>query len=104
MSTYKLRFMFDYHAHCIWGVNSEAIDKYGCNIKKEKLHLSETLISELTALEDEYHTLINWDCPLSSTPWTEEHKADFIYRTNAAYIKVKNELGEDFEIELFPVL
>ena len=90
MNKKNLRFFFDYGC-CFWG-NDGGIDYNNLPISKE-------LISELDILMEEYATQINWDCPLSSVPWTEEHETDFKSRANATYEKLKNELSKDFEIE-----
>ncbi len=95
---YVLRFWFECGGECLWGMNDLAKEKYGYPIDLESLGLSDELINELTLLGEEYVTYYNWDCPSDPSPWTEEHKNDFIDRTNKAYDKLKDELGEDFII------
>ena len=95
---YVLRFWFECLGECLWGMNDLAKEKYGYPINLESLGLSDELINELTLLGEEYVTYYDWDCPSDPSPWTEEHKSDFINRANKAYDKLKDELGEDFII------
>ncbi|MDR0571160.1 MAG: hypothetical protein LBG71_08135 [Clostridiales Family XIII bacterium] len=98
MSKYKLRFWFEHGGYCLWGMNDEAKEKYGYPIENHALPISEALTMELNALEKEYATYLNWDCPQDPSLWTKKHKADFLNRATSAYEKLKYELGSDFEI------
>ena len=98
MEKYKLRFFFEYFGPCFWSANDRAREKYGYPIETEVLPLSIDLKSELNKLGDEYVTCINWDSPADPSPWTKEQEACFMARTNAAYERVKNELGSEYEV------
>ncbi len=93
---YKLRFWFEHGGICLWSMNDEAREKYGYPIKNEKLPLSRDLVDELNALEKEYGTYLNWDCPTDPSSWSEEHKRSFLRRAAQAYEKLKTELGNDY--------
>ena len=98
MSKYQLRFWFEHGGGCIWGANYEARQKYGYMIENEALLISDSLISELIALENEYATYLDWDYPPNPSPWTEEHKRTFSDKATLICEKLKNELGSDFDI------
>jgi len=95
---YKLKFWFEHSGFCIWATNNVAIEKYGYCITNSKLPISDKLINELNALKEEYHSYLDWNVPQNPSPWTEEHKCDFVSRANAVYEEIKAELGSDFEI------
>lgn len=98
MCKYQLRFWFEHGGTCIWGINDSAKGKYGYPIKSDNLPISKELVNELNILEEEYTTYLDWDYPPNPSPWTIEHKTDFINRATVVYTKLKSELGSDFEI------
>ncbi len=98
MKKYQLRFWFEHYGPCLWGMNIEAKKKYGYSIRPCELPISKDLIQELDALEKEYHTYLNWDCPNEPSSWTAEHKEDFVSRATMTYDKLRMELGEEYEI------
>jgi len=79
-------------------MNVSAKDTYGYPITNRKLPISSDLVAELDAMEDEYGTYLDWSCPQDPSPWTAEQKLDFLTRANVAYEKLKDELGEEYEI------
>ena len=85
----KLRFFFDYNGACLW--NNGAINH-------ELLPISTDLANELNALCDEFDAKIDWNCPLSSIPWTQEQDDSFKHRATVVYEKLKTELESDYEI------
>ena len=98
MSKYQLRFWFEHGGICIWGMNEKAKEEYGYSIENDSLPISKDLLAELNALEDEYATYLEWDCPQDPSPWTNEQKVDFLSRATSAYEKLRDELGSEFEI------
>lgn len=98
MKKYQLRFWFEHCGPCLWGMNDKAKKKYGYAIRPCDLPLSKELINELGALEQEYHTYLNWDCPSDPSPWTEAHKKDFLCRATMAFHKLEAELGAEYEV------
>jgi len=96
---YQLRFWFEHGGGCIWGMNKQAKDKYGYFIPYKSLPISRELIDDLCALEDEYSTYLDWNEPQNPSPWSNEHKTDFIQRATIVYERIKGELGADYEIE-----
>lgn len=98
MSKYQLRFWFEHGGTCIWGMNDKAKQEYGYSIKNNVLPISKDLVKNLNLLEKEYATHLDWDYPPNPSPWTEEHKVDFLNRATLVYKKLRDELGSDFEI------
>ena len=89
MSKRELRFHFDYIGACLWEDGA---------INHNLLPISPVLLNKLNALCDEYDTKINWSCPLSSIPWTQEQEDDFKCRATAVYEILKIELSADYEV------
>jgi hypothetical protein len=98
MERYILNYWFEHGGTCLWSVNRLADDKFGYAIDNHELPISKALVDELNTLETEYHGYLNWDDPASPSPWTLRQKQDFIDRSNAVYLKLLLELGEEFEI------
>ena len=98
MEKYQLRFFFEHAGPCFWGANDKTTERYGYAIEANALSLSDNLFDELNDLDKEYATIINWDSPADPSPWTKEQKTDFIARANIVYERIKNELGDDYEV------
>jgi hypothetical protein len=98
LNKYVLKFWFEHGGTCLWSANQSAVNKFGYAIDNETLPISARLVTELNALEDEYHTYLDWNDPPSPSPWTQEQKQGFIDRANATYQKLLSELGEEFEL------
>lgn len=98
LSKYVLKYWFEHGGTCIWSMNDEARDKFGYAIDNHKLPISKPLIDELYALEEEYHGYLDWDYPPLPSPWSWEQKNDFKNCANILYLKLKLELGSNFEI------
>ncbi len=79
----KLEFKFDYCGACAW-VNGGAIHY-------DKLPVSESLMSELGKLCDDYDDKIDWSDP-GSPGWTKEQEIDFYDRAIAVFPKLQSEL------------
>jgi hypothetical protein len=99
LAKYKLKYWFEYGGICIWGVNAASKDKFGYAIETISLPISDSLIEMLNKLEEEYHSYLDWDYPPNPSPWTEEHKQDFIRRATNAHERLCKELGENYEVE-----
>lgn len=99
MEKYKLKFWFEHGGICFWSMNDIAHDKYGYPIETSMLPISEALIKRFDELEEEYSTYLDWEYPLNPSPWTEEHKKDFIRRATEAYNNICRELGENYIVE-----
>lgn len=98
MATYKIKFWFEHGGICLWGANDITKRIYCYAIKNEDLPLSTETIHELYALEEEYGSYLDWECPQNPSPWTEEHKLGFILKAEQTYSKVVKELGANFEV------
>jgi hypothetical protein len=99
LTDYKLKYWFEHGGICVWGVNEAAKEKYGYAIKTASLPISDSLIETLNKLEEEFHSYLDWEYPPNPSPWTEEHKLDFISRATKAYEKLCFELGEAYAVE-----
>ena len=98
MAEYELRFWFEHGGFCVWGMNEKAKNKFGYPIRNEKLPISEELKNELNALEIRYHGCLDWESPLNPSPWSREEKEQFRADANSAYVRLKEELGEDYHV------
>lgn len=95
---YVIRFWFEHGGICLWSVNGNAKDKYDYAIESSKLPISLELVKKLNELEDEYYSYLDWDYPLNPSPWTKEHKQDFINRATDIYNDLCEELGNEYKI------
>ena len=95
---YKLEFWFEHGGSCLWSSNEESNKEYGYAVNTQKLPLSELTRKNISDLECEYHSYLNWEYPPDPSPWTEEHKRDFLRRATNVYHKIVNELGENYEV------
>lgn len=95
---YVIRFWFEHGGICLWSVNEKARDRYDCAIETSELPISLELVARLDELEDEYHSYLDWDYPPNPSPWTEEHKQDFVKRATEVYEILCRELGNEYEI------
>ena len=93
-----MNFWLEYGGHCLWSSNPESNAKYGYAVNHENLPLSAETHNILDALEQEYQTSLDWEYPPNPSPWTDEHKKDFIRRANEAYHRIVAELGENYEV------
>lgn len=95
---YVLRFWFEHGGTCIWAKNEAAKQKYGYAITNSSLPISKNLIEQLNALEDEYHSYLDWEEPRNPSPWSQKQKEDFIKRANDVLEQLRLDLGRDYEV------
>ncbi len=98
---YKIRFWFEWglDTACLWCGDQITRDRFDVGpIAFEKLGLSEELQNDLRALGDEFQDSLDWESPLDPSPWTQEHKDDFLRRSEEVYKRLVSELGEDYEV------
>jgi len=98
MSKYNMSYWFEHGGFCVWGKDDHTRNKYGYAIEVNKLPISRALKNQLEGLETEYGTFLDWQDPRRPSPWSKEHKLDFMCRATVAYENLKNELGDDYEI------
>ena len=98
MAKYNIRFWFEHGGICVWGKNTAAKDKFGYAIKNECLPISKELINELNELEKRYAHCLNWDSPSDPPPWSEDEKESFRADARKAYFRLKDELGNDYDV------
>ncbi len=98
---YKLRFWFEWglDTACLWCADQITRDRFGVGpINFDKLGLSEELQNDLRALGDEFQDSLDWEYPPDPSPWTQEHKEDFLRRSGEVYKRLVLELGENYEV------
>lgn len=95
---YIVRFWFEHGGICLWSVNKKAHAKYDYAIENNELPISLELVKKLNELEDEYHSYLDWDYPPNPSPWTQEHKQDFINRATDVYNVLCEELGNEYKV------
>jgi len=98
MPKYIIKFWFEHGGICLWGQGEATQERYGYAIENTVLPISGELINELNDLEEEYSTYLNRDYPPDPSPWTEEHKSDFIKRATNTFNKLQIELGSGYEL------
>ena len=99
MRKYQIRFFFNAGGPCAWSGNKTTKLKFGnYPIEIENLPISNRLKQELSELDIEYGTYLDWREPNAPTLWTKEHMIDFMNRATIAYEKLKNELGDEYEV------
>lgn len=98
IARYSLRFWFEHGGTCIWAKNEAAKQKYGYAITNSSLPISKILIEQLNALEDEYHSYLDWEEPRNPSPWSQKQKDDFIKRANNVFKQLCFELGRDYDV------
>lgn len=96
---YKLRFFFEFGGYCLWADDERTTKKFGYAIPCDALPISKELIQELTYLEKEFQTSLDWEYPPNPSPWSEEQRQIFEKRTKKAYEKLVIELRECFDIK-----
>lgn len=97
---YTLRFFFEWGTpHSLWCGDEETTARYGVGpIHCEDLPLSDGLKATLLQMGEEYQTALNWQYPPDPSPWTAEHRADFLRRCEEVYKQLADELGEDYRV------
>ncbi len=98
---YKINFWFEWglDTACLWCGDQITRDHFGVGpIAFEKLGLSEDLQNALRALGDEFQDSLDWDYPPDPSPWTQEHKYDFLRRSEEVYHRLVSELGGNYEV------
>ena len=99
---YELRLMFEWGAidelSIIWGMNEEAKETYGYNIRLSKLPISSELSEELMRLHEWHDDALDWDDPASGIKWPKEEVDKFIAAANEALLKLQDELGSEYHV------
>jgi len=67
-------------------------------VSLDSLDLSENLKQTIVELGEEYQSSLDWNYPPDPSPWSQEHKDDFLKRTKIVYKKLCDELGDKFKI------
>lgn len=103
---YKMKFMFDWGSGCcVWTTNDAARKLFGdYPVFPEQLPVSEQLKATLKHLIDKHDEALDWDYPPNALLWSEEEIKVFQTEAIAAYQQLCIELGEDYEVVLWPDL
>ena len=87
-----IRFFFDWGAYdCFWGGEEDLIPY-------EWLGISEELETTLRDMAKEFQTALDWEYPPDPSPWSEEHKKDFLERAEKVYERILAEIGDEYEV------
>ena len=87
----QIRFSFDWGTcKCLW--DNEGIVNYN------SLEISDALCAKLDKMGEEMQSALEWADPTTCSPWSEEHKADFVCRAKIAYEQICQELGDLYEV------
>ena len=103
MAIYKMRFMFDWCSGvCLWSMNDASKERFGdYPIETDQIDVSDELRKELERLIYWHDEALNWEDPASGLVWTQEQIDSFCDAAEAAYQRLCNELGPDYDIEYF---
>ena len=95
---YTFRFWFEHGGGCVWSANDAAREQYGYKVNYAALPIGEALQAVLSALEEEYHTILDWNDPAAGCQWSEEQVVAFSQKAKRAYATLCAELGEDYTV------
>lgn len=104
--TYQMKFMFDWGSGCcVWTTNDAARNLYGgYPVLTEQLPVSAQLKAALDRLIDKHDEALDWDYPPNALLWNEAQVEAFEAEAIAAYKQLCIELGEEYEVVLWPNL
>lgn len=95
---YTIHYWFEWGGQCLWGIGSETQEKFGYAINAEELPLSSKTIEQLKELGEWHDTALNWDDPLSPSPWSEEEHLRFERVARDLLDTIHKELGDEFDV------
>lgn len=96
----RLKYMRDYTCTSLWTVNDKAREiLHGYNVSYDKLKLSPQLVESLEEMDDQFYTLIDWNNPGAGCQWDNAHIDDYNARADALYIRLINEIGDEYDID-----
>lgn len=98
---YKLKFMFDWGSGvCLWSANKDAEDKFGdYPILTSALPVSRELKERLERLVEWHDEAFNWDDPACDLLWDDGQISKFLATAKKTYLRLCEELGEEYEVE-----
>lgn len=94
MTRRRIKLMADYHCWALW----EAGEKEVGNIDPATLPLSEATRRALAAWVESYDRTLNWDDPGGSHGQTPEFLEAFRCEGGRLLLRLREELGPDFEV------
>lgn len=112
VSTYRLRFFFDYGCGgCLWCDNEAAYEKYDaetldaetCDLngivsQEARIKLPEWTRQKVLKLDRLYNESLNWDDPRGDSMWDKSQWDNFHIQARELHKEISNILGDDFEI------
>lgn len=96
---YIFNFWFEHGGGCIWAKNKVASDTYAGGVgyvHYSKLPISQTFVTKLEELDNEYGTILDWACPQNPYLWSESEKIAFYYKANQVRVALQATLGKEF--------
>jgi len=85
------RYFFD------WCSGSPLWDDFGL-VSLEDLPLTSELKQFLYSLSEEFDKALNWNEPQSPLLWSDEEKINFYRKAHEGYRRLRDELGDDYDI------
>ena len=102
MAQYEMKYMFDWGSGtCVWSTNDAARDKYDYPVNIEELPISSALKEKLDYIIYKHDEALNWDDPAGDLLWSDEEIEQFKTEAKALYLQLKQELGDEYELELW---
>ena len=100
---YKLKFMFDWGSGiCLWSTNRAAEEKFGdYPVSTDKLPVSQKLKDKMEYLIKKHDEALNWNDPSGDLLWDKTQIQEFKTAAEKVYRTLCDELGDDYEIELY---
>lgn len=96
---YQFRYFFSSGSGiCLWGLNPEAIERYGYAVDLKDLKLEENLLRRGWHLLAWFDTALDWSYPGNPSPWTKEESQRFDDYAQRFLSDVRQALGTGFEI------
>ena len=96
----KIKLMADYGCDPLWGVEFDDIG----DIDPTTLSISETTIKRLQKWVKSYEESLNWSDPDDSLPLSEQELITFEEEGINLWLKLIEELGENYEVIYFSEL
>jgi hypothetical protein len=99
MTTYRLRFFFDYGSGvCFWAANEAAQRQFGYTVETDQLPLSTATKEAVEHVISWYDQSLNWDDPGGPGLWNSTDWEQFNTEVQKILALVHAELGAQFEI------
>lgn len=98
MTKRRIKLMADYHCWALWEAGGQEVG----NIDPASLPLSEATRHDLAAWVESYDRTLNWDDPGGPDGQTPEFLEAFGREGARLLLRLREELGPDYEVVGFP--